>query len=872
MGEFSSLSQSYPLQSVPPSGPYASSAHYNEATQTCEMPLSSTEAPLTSESAPVSAAPQESLVCEEHGSSQSEMPFVETAQLAERQSVPESRFQSTLESSRILASIELEAQDIDGVQTRSQGDIRGTIQRGEVALHRDVFAPSLKALEGTRSENKDDNTVTEIRSIDFDPHERAYVVNLKVTKSWEIPYFFDPSVWDHFQVKFKANARGELTAELEDNWMPDGKILSQLEAKVRHAMRERIPTQEQQLRLETQQSGNTLRLIPQVKNLEIPLGDQGSLQLNQIAGDQARLRFDAQGHLRMSLNQVPFQGSTGSGAPAAALGQSDSLSVKSKIAISPSGEREVYAQGQLGIHLSPEETQQIRMGHDQLSYYMRSGDLRSDFSLHYQQQPGQAPQLESHSEVSIDNADLGGGQKVNMRTALKLRLDDSGIHLDPADHDYSPLQIQTSDNAVQLYINGSEYFPEMKSMIRAARESVHLETFMFTEDAQGRELALELARKASEGVPVRFIYNSWKGEQARGEASARMLEEAQAQVRAELQGAGLSEQALNQRSATMAENLQSVFFTEGILRSDHRKVLVIDGEQATVGGMNLGEKYLSDQGYHDVSLKLVGPEVRRIQREFIENWQEFRQQPPLSEAQMQEQLKSEAHLSQRRDALRAEGVYGQQAQMQMLVTDDHQVDIERGLVALIDGAQSEINIQQAFFSDETINRHLAEALERGVKINVIVAEKPLAESVFSAANLLSVYELAKRQRAGAPGEVKLFYYGQGLEGKQAQIHTKAITVDGERALIGSANMIGRSLSSPFWIDNENGPDRQVMYNKEMSLLIDAPDFVEEINQRLFDYDIQHHSRELDLEAIEAEVEKAGGESKLRQQAIAAPYT
>ena len=63
-----------------------------------------------------------------------------------------------------------------------------------------------------------------------------------------------------------------------------------------------------------------------------------------------------------------------------------------------------------------------------------------------------------------------------------------------------------------------------------------------------------------------------------------------------------------------------------------------------------------------------------------------------------------------------------------------------------------------------------------------------------------------------------------------------------------------------------------LYNKEMSLYLEDPAFVEELNQRLFHTDQTHFSQELDAAAIEAAVKAAGGERELRKQALAAPFT
>ncbi len=812
------------------------------------------------------------------GKSQPKVSFVETEELvckappsysSRSNAIASSQFTAQLSDSTLMASLDLEMSDRDGIQQRSQGDISGTIHTGRLSLNKDSFMPALQALKGSKQENKDQNTSTLIKDIKFDPKTQSYTLSLEVTKKiLKVP------VWDNFEVQFKVNPQGELEAQLADNWMPNAKILSQLEQSIRGSLRQKVPAQAQEtLTLKTEQQGNRLILRPQLEKLEIPLGQDTHLTLNRIDSSKARLAIDKDGHLHVDLKAVPFQGSSAVNGPSAvAIGQADKTRVQVKMALGKDQSKQVHAEGRVEVHLDASETPAIKLGHDHLSDFLKSGNLVSDFSMLLNQSPGKLPEVKAHSKVEIKQADLGQGQPVDLKTSLQLAFDsENGIRLETPQHRYTPLETQTSQNGVELFVNGKEYFPEMKKLISSAKTSIDLETFMYTEDEVGKEIAALLAQKAADGVNIRFIFNSWKGNAKDGEASARMLKQAAEQQKAKIEASGLSPAAKTAAKANLDKNLNWVFFSEGILRSDHRKVLVVDGEQATVGGMNLGKHYLGEQSYHDLMVKMAGPGVRQVQREFLENWYEFRKEP--LPASLDEQLNSEADLNARLAKLQASGQYRSTAGVQTLVTDDRQVDIERGLVKMIDEAEHEIQIEQAFFSDDTVIEHLGQAMMRGVKVNVVVAETPLAAGVFSAANLLSAYQLAKLKQSGAKGDIRLFSYSNPSGGGDSnQIHAKAVSVDGKRALVGSANMIGRSLGSPFMRKDADGNISQTLYNKEMSLFLEDPAFVEELNQRLFHNDQIHYSQELDAEGIEAAVKKAGGERELRKQAVAAPFT
>ncbi|MGV3523000.1 MAG: phospholipase D-like domain-containing protein [Candidatus Sericytochromatia bacterium] len=789
-------------------------------------------------------------------------------------------FSATLANSQVVATLDLELHDRDGLQRRSPQDIQGTIHSGTVGVSGDLFAPALQALKGTRRTSGDTTTV--VKDARFDAATRSYVIDLEVTKRfWKLP------VWDNFQVRFQANAQGQLTAQLDQNWFPDAQVLEQLEASIRQTVRDKIPPQYQALRLDTTRQDNALVLQPQLKQIDIPLGQQGQIHLEQIDSAQARLRLDGSGNLHVDLQNVAVSGSSslGGSAPPVSAGTPDRARFQVQLGVGKDGSRQALTQGRLQVQLDESETPEIKLGHDRLVDYLKSGELDAELGVYVKQQPGQAAEVISRSRVQIRQADLGQGTQADLQTALQLDFDgQNGLRLTTPQHHYAPLQVQTTDNGVEFLIDGKQYFPEMKRLIASAQESVALETYMFTDDAVGREIAELLARKAAglavgaatprlnsaRGIDVRFIFNSWKGNAPDGAASERLLTDAKNRISAEIQGSGLSPADKAQAVANLERNLNWTFFSEGILRSDHRKVLVVDGSQATVGGMNLGQHYLGDAGYHDVMVKMAGPEVQNVHREFLENWYAFRHETPPEN--WREQLRSPERLQANLESLQSQGQYRTQAGVQTLVTDDRQVDIERGLISLIDGATREINIQQAFFADERINAHLADAIRRGVTVNVIVAEDPLAPGVFKAANLLSAYQLAQAQQASGTGQIHFHTYADPAGGERNHIHTKAISVDGNRAMIGSANMIGRSLSSPFAITDADGQLSQAMYNKEMSLLLEGAAFVEEIDQRLFQQDMQHRSRVLDAAGIVRAVEAAGGEAELRKQALAAPFT
>ena len=157
-------------------------------------------------------------------------------------------------------------------------------------------------------------------------------------------------------------------------------------------------------------------------------------------------------------------------------------------------------------------------------------------------------------------------------------------------------------NAATVLENGA-FFDVLIERIRAARESVHFETFLWKEGVLGRRVADALIDRARAGVKVRVLLDA-EGSKSAGAAVVRQMRDAGCRV---------------------------VFFHERRLRNigvfndrDHRKLVVIDGREAFVGGHCVVDEWLGDaeDGKHnaDVSLHLHGPIVHSVQSAFSENW------------------------------------------------------------------------------------------------------------------------------------------------------------------------------------------------------------------------------------------------------------
>lgn len=160
----------------------------------------------------------------------------------------------------------------------------------------------------------------------------------------------------------------------------------------------------------------------------------------------------------------------------------------------------------------------------------------------------------------------------------------------------------THGNSVEVLING-RFFDVLIERINAAEHSVNFETFLWKEGALGRRVADALIGRARAGLKVRVMLDATGSEKAGKEVIKEMRE------------AGCRVEFFHKRS------LHSI----GVLNDrDHRKMVVIDGREAFVGGHCIVDEWLGDaeDGKHvaDVSVWLHGPIVHSIQSAFSENW------------------------------------------------------------------------------------------------------------------------------------------------------------------------------------------------------------------------------------------------------------
>jgi len=308
-------------------------------------------------------------------------------------------------------------------------------------------------------------------------------------------------------------------------------------------------------------------------------------------------------------------------------------------------------------------------------------------------------------------------------------------------------------NDFELLENGEEFFPRVFDSIRAAQREVWLETFILFEDKIGLQLHEALLEAARRGARVHVLVDGF-GSPDLSQRFIGELVEAGVQFRIFDPGRQLFGQRLN------------------VLRRMHRKIVVVDGEHAFIGGINYSADHVADFGpeaKQDYSVQVRGPLVAQIHA--------FVQEAvlPLKQRRRRWERRSRQHAASPSPAGPAQALF---------VTRDnhlHTNDIERHYRIALRSARERVVIANAyFFPGYRFIRELRRAARRGVDVRLILQGQPDMPIVKTAAGLLYDHLL----RAG----VRIYEYCD------RPLHGKVALVDGEWSTVGSSNLDPLSLS------------------------------------------------------------------------------
>ena len=332
----------------------------------------------------------------------------------------------------------------------------------------------------------------------------------------------------------------------------------------------------------------------------------------------------------------------------------------------------------------------------------------------------------------------------------------------------------TRANQIQLLIDGRDTFNAIMAAIESAQNYLLVQFYIIRNDKTGSRLQRALVAAAQRGVAVQLLYDgigSWG-------LSRRYI--------AALRRAGVKAQPFTTTRFNWRGRFQVNF-------RNHRKIVVVDGHTALVGGLNIGDEYA---GHHprltpwrDTHIKLTGPAVLGVQLSFIEDWYWV----------------TDRLLPLHWQGAAAPAGEGEGAEVLAIPTGpaDELESCQLMFLTAINSAQRQLIIATPYFvPDEPVIKALRLAALRGVRVQVITPKMTDSHWV----QLSSIAHMEECAIAG----ITFYQYRAGF------MHQKVLLADGQRVLIGTANLDNRSFRLNF----------------ELTLAVHDPQFAVQVNAML----------------------------------------
>ena len=336
-------------------------------------------------------------------------------------------------------------------------------------------------------------------------------------------------------------------------------------------------------------------------------------------------------------------------------------------------------------------------------------------------------------------------------------------------------------NSVRLLENGTQYFPALLLAIASANHEIHIETYIFANDAVAKTVVEALVAARRRSVDVRVLVDGF-GARYFTEELGRTLITAGCEV------------------MVYRAEVPKMRFRRNRLRRLHRKLVVVDGRIAFVGGINIIDDRTDtdpDLPRQDYAVAVEGPVVIDIHYAVRHLWRLVRW----------------AYLGQRPEApayFPMERKHCGSVRAAFLIRDNlrHRRDIENAYLAAIEAAREEVLIACAYFlPGKRFRKSLMDAAQRGVCVTIVLQSRG-DHAVIRNAERLLYYELL-------PAGVRIVEYQAGF------LHAKVGIADRRWATVGSSNI------DPF----------SLLLSREANVVIDDTGFATILRERL------HHAIE-----------------------------
>ena len=334
----------------------------------------------------------------------------------------------------------------------------------------------------------------------------------------------------------------------------------------------------------------------------------------------------------------------------------------------------------------------------------------------------------------------------------------------------------------------------MLKAIAAATDNINVETYIIEDDEIGKRFSDALIDRQKQGVAVALIYDS-VGSLQTPKAFFQRLKDGGIKV--------LEFNPVNPLEAKKGWEMN---------QRDHRKLLIVDGQSAFLGGVNISSVYSSGSSakrlnaskdkdmdktpWRDTHLLVEGPVVAEFQKLFMETWNKQKGEALPDRKYFPPQMQKG------REVVRAIGSSSDDGGGQMYNT----------LVSAIGSAETSVYLTIAYFApDEQIMNALTDAVARGVDVRIILPGKTDSSLIFYAGR--SYY--SELLESG----VKIYERGEAL------LHAKTALIDGVWSTVGSTNLDWRGF----------------LHNDEINAIVLSPEFGGQMNA-MFEKDLAKSSQ------------------------------
>lgn len=313
----------------------------------------------------------------------------------------------------------------------------------------------------------------------------------------------------------------------------------------------------------------------------------------------------------------------------------------------------------------------------------------------------------------------------------------------------------TGDNTVEVISHGEEHSAMLLRDLGQAKHFIHLQYFIIHNDMMGKQILQLLEQRAAAGVEVKVLYDAV--------GSLRLPKD----FFANLQRVG------GQAAAFLPPSLRH---STRLNFRNHRKICVVDGQVAYVGGFNIGDEYAGHpekfSAWRDLHLRIMGGAVENLESRFWRDWRFVTKSSQRSRDCLPEQRSAEGKVN-----------------LQIVVSgpDTKWQPVKEGLLKMINLARQHVYLETPYFiPDSSLIDALRLAALSGVEVKVILPGHPDHPMVLPA----GMSYLGDLLEAG----VRFFFYQPGF------LHSKMLSVDGRISTVGSSNFDLRSFRLNFEVN------------------------------------------------------------------------